>query len=258
MLHLKVQVPETIVLDQFALQFSNCLRQQGAHWFRMIPEGLQTDAEAKGDTFPVTGLKAITTSLLAVPVKTNTNNSLFTNSGPCKGLVFRHRTHCGFSIPCPDGMNSEWSFVIRFYASGQDAQTLMVYGPDTAENYIFLKQDKGTLLFKDNRQNLEILAEAKTDPNGIHTIIAGQSNGRLFLRVGTQKSVQTPNSVDLGFGSDPAQLFLGCRGHMEGLFKTLGSWILKEMIFWPDKNILEPDHFDIIKLFDRYVLWGCE
>lgn len=251
MLLLKSSVPDAVLLGQAAIRLAQHLQDQNAHWFNLCPEGLDFSSN---DEANVTWLQSCTSDLRADPAKPNDGNSHYSIDGSAKGLAFEQGVNCGFAMNFPKGIGEDYSFAIRFNAPTGNARTLITLNPDKVDNYLFLQQAGGTINFKDQQTTLELIASMPSLDDATNLLVVGQSNGALYMRVEKEDVITTETRVDLGL-SGPSKLFIGCRSNRSGLYKTLGSFVMKDIIFWPNQNVLDPKHSATLNMLDEYSMW---
>jgi hypothetical protein len=251
MLQLKYSVPDALLLGQAAIRFAQHLQEQNAHWFNLCPEGLDFSSV---DEASVTWLQSCTSDLRADSAKPNEGNSRYASGDGPKGLVFEQGINCGFEMTLPKGAGADYSFAIRFNAPTGNARTLLTLNPNKVDNYLFVQQAGGTINFKDQQNTLELMASLPSSDDATNLLVVGQSNGALNMRVEKEDVIVTETRVDLGLNG-PSKLFVGCRSNRGGLYKTLGSFVMKDIIFWPEHNILEPKHSETLNMLDEYSMW---
>jgi hypothetical protein len=169
-------------------------------------------------------------------------------------MQFNADQHCGYVTANVGASGDTWSCAVRFDTSGDDPRTLFTLNPDSVDNYVFLEQKAGQTTLKDQRTTLDLTVDTVGPETGSRLVVAGQSADRLWLRVQDDPVEMTPakSGIDLAL---PHNLFFGCRSNRKGLQKTLGAFVLQDVIFWPDRNILEPDHASTLQALDLPDLW---
>ncbi len=246
MLRLDHKVPDALILPEPIAGLKEHLEKQGAHWFSARPDFVdQTDAGA------ATSMKSVTGEAIANRTRANKDNSRLIEGG----LSFREATHCGFMLENLALDSNTWSCAVRFSAPENSARTLMTLNSTGTENYIFLQQVSGQMIFKDQKATLELTTDCNfsTVPN---LVLAGMSNGRLWLRTGRGEVLQSdPGKLAL---DSPMTLFIGCRNNKGRLQKTLGEFTLLDLIFWPTLNILEPAEGETRDALNDDCLWRPE
>jgi hypothetical protein len=107
-------------------------------------------------------------------------------------------------------------------------------------------------VFKDQQGTQEITATTGA-AGRVVTVLAGRSQNRLWLRVPGRTLAQSdPCPLDL---TGPFTLYIGCRSNRGRLKKTLGHFYLQDVVFWPDRNILEPGNTPTLEALDTEALW---
>ncbi|MEM9577391.1 MAG: hypothetical protein AAF999_10305 [Pseudomonadota bacterium] len=243
MLKLDHKVPDALVLPEPVVDLKAHLASKGAHWFCALPE--YTD---QTDTGAVRSLKSVTDDKVATRTRANKDNSRLTEGG----LSFHEAMQCGFLMEGATINPGRWSVAVRFYASQNAARTLVTLNPADSENYVFLQQMSGRMVFKDRQTTLEVTvaSEASTGPT---LVLAGMSEGRLWL-CGEEGEVQRSKQGALGL-EGLMTLFVGCRNDKGRLHKTLGAFTLFDLVFWPDLNVLEPGARETTDALTDHHLW---
>ena len=147
-----------------------------------------------------------------------------------------------------------WSMAARFHISARTAKTVLTIRPEGIENYLFLQVVDGTICFKDDLNTQEVTLALPQDIDQPVLLVAGMSDNRLWLRVqdGAVQTARRAARIDL---ARTATLFIGCRTNRARLLKTAGDFTLTDVVFWPDKNVLSPDHAATLEALDQPALW---
>lgn len=250
MLYLDAHVPQAVLLPERVSDLQAHLTQGGAHWFRMTPASFETSTAATS----VDAVRSCTSQARAQPSQPH-EKSRFDNHLPgTPGLQFVAEQHCGYVAANVGTSGRTWSCALRFQAADSDPRTLFTLNPDSVDNYVFLQQKAGQTTLKDQNSTLELTADTVGPETGSRLIVAGMSSDRLWLRVhdGVVEMTAAKSGIDLAL---PHALFLGCRSNKNGLQKTLGAFVLQDVIFWPDRNILEAGHAETLQALDLPELW---
>lgn len=248
MLLLKQTVPDSVLLDRPMNELAEVLQKQSAHWFHVSPEAVsQTESG-------IEWIQSLTSKSCAKPATPNEGNSVYAPAENPSALAFQKGINCGFALPYSDDLGASYSFAIRFTAPDSNARTLLTLNPQDVDNYLFLNQADGMVIFKDQKTTVEIETHKNMAPDQVCLLVGGQSGGALFLRVDTGPILCSPGSADLQM-KPPGHLFIGCRNNRGGLKKTLGSFAMRDVIFWPDRNILETQHSETLNALDEYCMW---
>lgn len=251
MLKINQTVPEALLLDNCAEDLEDLFRAQGAHWCRAMPEYLGLVHE---DSDSIGWIQSCCSDVQAKAAAPNLGHSFWEKSDSNgEGLVFKAGMNCGFSIPLVDEKRTSFSCAIRYNSLAGEARTLLTLNSDVDGNYLFLQEQSGDLLLKDRFNTFELLARAApTGTTGL--VVFGVSDGVVSLRASPQDDIVRSDNIGLSF-DDGGGLFIGCRSDRKGLLKTLGSYILQDVMFWPDADITEAEHGAILKAVDRFHLW---
>ncbi|MEO9575377.1 MAG: hypothetical protein ABJ263_04500 [Tateyamaria sp.] len=248
MLYLDTHVPDALILPDYVSDLHAHLCDIGAHWFRMKPDFLDMAGAS------VEAVRSCTSGARARPSEPHEKNRFDNYDATALGLKYKSDEHCGYVTANVGSRGSMWSCAVRFDASGDDPRTLFTLNPDSVDNYVFLEQKAGRTTLKDQRNTLDLTVDAVGRETGSRLVVAGMSADRLWLRVQESSIGMTPakSGIDLAL---PHNLFFGCRSNKKGLQKTLGSFVLQDVIFWPDRNVLEPDHAGTLQALDLPDLW---
>lgn len=251
MLQLNQMVPDRLILDRPEKELESLVRKQNAHWFHASLETFDVTAK---NPVNIGLIRSRTSSVSARCARPNKNNSVYSPAGASRGLVFQEGTNCGFAIPYSTELAGSFSFATRMMSESNNARTLLTMNPEKTDNYLFLNQIDGIITFKDQKNTVEMEAPAGTGMGRPCLIIAGQSEGSLYLRVNTGPILRSLETTKLDFEA-PGNLFVGCRSDRRGITKTLGDFRMRDIFFWPDKNVLEPDYSETLNAIDEYIMW---
>jgi len=177
-------------------------------------------------------------TLSAHPTKANASGISYTDT-PMQTLVFNKKHHGGLWVEEATANANCFTFAVIYLSHRKEAKTLLTVNSQNTEDYIFLSEQDGTLLFKNDANILEVSTPIEPH-NGYALVIGGFSEGQLFLQQNGGDVVTSPAKT-LPF-SGPADLFIGCRSHRSGILKTLGESRVSDVFFWSGTNHLcEPD-----------------
>lgn len=251
MLYLDAHVPEALLLPDRVSDLRAHLSDIGAHWFRVRPEHLDMGGASAAS---VDFLRSCTSGARARPSEPHEKSRFDNYNAGVPGLQFNTDQHCGYVTANVGTSGRTWSCAVRFAAAGDDPRTLFTLNPDSVDNYVFLQQKAGQTTLKDQRSTLDLTVDEARRDSGSRLVVAGMSADRLWMRVQDGPVEMTPakSGIDLAL---PHNLFFGCRSNKKGLQKTLGAFVLQDVIFWPDRNILEPDHAGTLQALDLPDLW---
>ncbi len=251
MLFIDVHVPDAVLLPEKITDLQGHLTKIGAHWFRMKPAFFDA---AEGSPRSVDAVRSCTSDARLKPTQPHQKNRFDNAAAEARGLTFIAEQHCGYVATDLGTSGHTWSCAVRFQTGGDDPRTLFTLNSDSVDNYVFLQQKAGQTTLKDQRSTLELTVNSVGPDSGSRLIVAGMSGDRLWLRVhdGPVEATTVKAGVDLAM---PHNLFLGCRSNKNGLQKTLGAFALRDAFFWPDRNILEPEHAETLEALDLPDLW---
>ena len=135
-------------------------------------------------------------------------------------------------------------------------RSLLTLNMAARRNYVFLAEADGQILFKTQDNSGSVALPLGPRDIGPRWLVAGFSDGRFWLaRGGDAPVVAKATRHEIG---GPADLFIGCRSHRQGLLKTLGAGVISDVIFWP-VNILDkadPAARMQAAAFEAYALWS--
>jgi len=242
MLILDADLPEAALLGAEAPALAAAVTSAGGSWYQAAPNWMALDGEAIAEWRPRAGQG------LALPAQPNRGNGKLTPAG----LRLIPATNCGFCIADAAADAADFSFAVLCQPGAEELRTLLTLNLHDARNYLFLSHQAGQVAFKSQSDSGEVSLPM---PPGRALLIAGFSRGRFFLRAGGEvaQSATPPDSSISG----PADLFIGCRSHREGLPKTLGDGHIAQVFFWP-LNILDPKEQAgprQLAALDDYLFW---
>ena len=200
----------------------------------------------------IIGWRASQLAVEAAAAAPNTGNSRF-DAGPPGALVFVEGQNCGFTLSGA-ARKVEAFTVAAIYRSDGEAKTLASVFTGRANNMIFLTEGDGVLLAKDRQATLELSLPVPRG-RGVKLALLGFDGHRLRLGLG---AACTEAGGDIPGLAHRADFFIGCRSNRAGLAKTLGAWLLHELLFWPDRCLLGSDAADdlaALAALDRHVRW---
>ncbi|AMY68551.1 hypothetical protein AKL17_1295 [Frigidibacter mobilis] len=197
----------------------------GGRWYQASAEWLTLDDGTITEWRPRAGQG------LALPAQPNRGNARL----DLAGLRLVPASNCGFCVADAAADAADFSFAVLCHPGVEELRTLLTLNLQGAKNYLFLSHQAGQVSFKSQSDSGEVSLPM---PSGAPVLlVAGFSRGRFFLRAGAEaaQSATPPDTTITG----PADLFIGCRSHREGLPKTLGDGHIAQVFFWP-RNILDP------------------
>lgn len=242
MLILDADLPEAALLGAEAPALAAAITSAGGSWYQAAPEWLTLDGQAITEWRPRAGQAP------ALPAQPNRGHARL---GP-DGLRLTPGTNCGFCVADVAADAADFSFAVLCQPGAEELRTLLTLNLQDARNYLFLSHQSGQVAFKSQSDSGEV---SLAMPEGPNLLIAGFSRGRFFLRAGGEvaQSATPPDTAITG----PADLFIGCRSHREGLPKTLGDGHVAQVFFWPI-NILDPKEQAgprQLAALDDYLFW---
>lgn len=225
MLTIDTNLPEGALLGAEAAALAAAVSAVGGSWFQAAPGWVAPDGGAIAEWRPRAGQG------LALPAAPNRGNARL----DAEGLRLTAGTNCGFCVAGAAADAADFSFAVICRPGAEDLRTLLTLNLQGTKNYLFLSQQSGQVSFKSQSESGEV--SLPLPPGTPALVIAGFSRGRFFLRAGGEvaQSATPPDTAITG----PADLFIGCRSHREGLPKTLGEGHIAQVVFWP-LNILDP------------------
>lgn len=243
MLILDADLPEAALLGAEAPALAAAVTSVGGSWYQAAPDWLTLDGDAITEWRPRAGQG------LALPAQPNRGNGKLTPGG----LRLIPASNCGFCIADAATDAADFSFAVLCRPGADELRTLLTLNLQGTKNYLFLSHQSGQVSFKSQSESGEVSLPM---PQGTDLLlIAGFSRGRFFLRAGGEiaQSATLPDTAITG----PADLFIGCRSHREGLPKTLGDGHIAQVFFWP-VNILDPKEqagAGQLAALDDYLFW---
>lgn len=252
MLFLNTRVPPTLILPEPVSDLHAHLTAQNAHWFRAEPDYLVANMSDKHGS--VDALLSCTSPRRAAQTNSNSNNTFFGPGSDDPGLVFKAELHCGYMVPdiVPDARN--WSAAVRFAAPDGEARTLLTLNTDALENYVFLQQTTGEVLFKDRQNTLECHGEISASTAMPNVYAVGFSDDQLWLKMNDGPILMSPKNAKMDL-SGALTLFIGCRNNKGRLHKKLGQFLLHDVVVWPDLNVLDPAQKATQRALENPTLW---
>jgi hypothetical protein len=153
------------------------------------------------------------------------------------------------------------------YRPGDDkeAQSVLTLNCDISGNsdkakdpppYLFIKDNGDFLNVKDTKEAVEIVAPIAESSRKDRLLIVSLSGNELALSQNLDPAV-VEHGRDTGMHG-AANLYIGCRSDRRGLVKTLGSSIIREVIFWPSHTLLLPrnqEEQDQLTALRQFFLW---
>lgn len=228
MLTIDADLPKAALLGAEGPALAAALSAVGGSWYQATPGWLTLAGDgAISEWRPRAGQGA------ALPAQPNRGNGKLDPAGA--GLRLVPATNCGFCIADAATDAADFSFAVLCRPGADELRTLLTLNLQAAKNYLFLSHQAGQASFKSQSDSGEVSLPMPSKTPTL--LIAGFSRGRFFLRAGAEvaQSATPPDTAITG----PADLFIGCRSHREGLPKTLGDGHIAEVFFWP-RNILDP------------------
>ncbi len=187
----------------------------------------------------------------AEPTEPNKGNGQIGEADDLIGLQCKAQTHCGMVADAvtPDATTA--TVAIRFYTPpGEDARTLFTL--NAGDNYVFLSENDGTLIAKDDNGlvSINLPCPPRDAPRMAIVSLFGD---QLALSVGPNRA---DGKASNGILSGQADLFIGCRNQRPRLLKTLGSALILDVLFFPNRALLHEDAAEL-KALKRHHLWAA-
>ncbi|MEX3014497.1 hypothetical protein [Gymnodinialimonas hymeniacidonis] len=188
----------------------------------------------------------------AEPTEPNEGNGQIGEVDDLIGLQCKAQTHCGMVAEAvtPDAATA--TLAVRFYTPpGEDARTLLTL--NTGDNYIFLSETAGTLTAKDDQDLISI--DLPCPPQDAPRMaIVSLFGDQLALSLGPNRA---DGKAGTGILKGEASLFIGCRNQRPRLLKTLGSALILDVWFFPNRALLHEQAAPELKALKRHHLWAA-
>lgn len=247
MLYLDAELPPGALVDQAGPALAAIMADVSGLWFQADPDHMETQNGV------ATAWQARQGTGTAQPAQPNKGHGKL----GLEGLELLAGKNCGFALEgaAPDA--TCLSFAVFYTAPTQDIRTLLSIKLAAAKNYLFLYEQEGVLGLKDQGGAGSITCDILPS-QGQKLVVGGLSGKRLYLRQ-TAAKVISADAPDLDF-TGPADLFIGCRSHREGLLKTFGTGSIAAVFLWPGLNILDPASAQgaaQLRVLDNYRFWDA-
>lgn len=252
MLEIPENLPTGALLDQNGVALAALMASRGDTWFMADPISFTFEENSESTVIewhPRIG------EITAIPSTPNTGNSQYLSSSEKEGLLLVPSINCGFCIPEIVTSTDQFSFAILYNSPVGEARTLLSLNPNDTKNYLFLNEADGSVVFKDQKNSAELAHKIDPASTQCRLVVGGFSKGQIHLSVDGSKPISIPSGATL---SAPANLFIGCRSHRNGIVKTLGDAVIQGVLVWPNLNVLdqnEPTAHQIMQLLNSYWLW---
>ncbi|SEO08031.1 hypothetical protein SAMN04490248_101273 [Salinihabitans flavidus] len=204
----------------------------GAVWYAARGEAIARDGGAVIGWTPENGL-----GIPAVPVTANAGGGLSDGGG----LRFEREVNAGLVAENALVDARHFTVAVRFESPEHEARTLVTLNPGAHDNYLFLSEKEGTLIWEDEDATAGVRMPSRA---GAQWVAASYALGALSLsradEGGDFEDVQSgPASLSLAAAmAGASDLFIGCRSHRKGIVKTLGASVIHDILFWIDADCL--------------------
>jgi hypothetical protein len=247
MLHLPQTLPSGALIGGEGSALTKALAVTGGARF------IAREADVVRSDGGITGWREASGAVAAATSTPNTGNSRF-DPAIAAAFLFEAGVHCGFFL---DAFAPE---VRRFtaaviYSSDGEARTLCSVSTGQSNNLIFLSESEGKLTAKDRQDSVEVSLAMPANPLKTRLVVLCFTGRALSVRH-AGRIAQSEGSVPAM--AHPGSFFFGCRSNRPGLTKTLGSFRLHEVVFWPDRALIgstDPDEVAALATLDAYHRW---
>ena len=189
----------------------------------------------------------------ARPVDPNDDNATLLEGG---GVAFTRGVNCGFVVDAALVEQDCFCLAIRVTSPDAEARSLLTVNPDASDNYLFLSESEGRLIWRDDAGMVEVSIPA---PGKDYWVLAGFDKGQLHLTAAPvgdvfpipQKSTR-PSAELAAELNGVADLFIGCRSHRKGILKTLGTSVVHDVLIWLDHGASTPAALEQVARACRY------
>jgi hypothetical protein len=247
MLYLDAELPPGALVDQAGPALAAIMAGVSGLWFQADPDHVETRQGVATAWRPRQGFGT------AQPAQPNKGHGKL----GLEGLELLAGKNCGFALEGAVANATNLSFAVLYNSPTQDIRTLLSIKLAAAKNYLFLYEQEGLLGLKDQGGAGSVTCDIQPS-QGQKLVVGGLSGKRLYLRQGAAP-VQATDAPDLDF-TGPADLFIGCRSHREGLLKTFGTGAIAAVFLWPTLNILDPASpaaLAQLRALDQYRFWDA-
>jgi hypothetical protein len=242
-LELDMELPDGALIDRADAEFGRALDGSGAIWLQ--------GSEPHFVTVPGTGVLrewiARVGDTTAHPVEPNEGHGFVGCKHGQSGLSCSMETNCGFVLDRVTTDASRFSMAVIYLPPAEgEARTLLSLntGFDRSGSggkkggYIFLSDSDGQIVAKDTGDNVGLEMAAPAVAGQPRLVLLTLDRGRLAL-MASGAGMAEIEGIPPGL-NHPASLFIGCRSHRKGLKKTLGSSLIRDVVFWPRSLLLAP------------------
>lgn len=242
-LDIKFALPEAVVLKPMAPGFTQRFNDSKAVWVCAEPS-LFTES---GNPDCSADWQARCGDIVALPAKPNTGNSKLTSLSGISCLAFLPRVNCGYCIPEATLGDEPFSLALIYAPSMEnEPRSLATINPvEDENNYLFLSERENAIELTDKQGSFSLRQLVTPEHKGFRLVIFSRTEERYALALEGRiirhqfPSVENLKEDETGFDiSGISDLFIGCRSHRKGILKTLGEFLLADIFFWPNKDIL--------------------
>lgn len=197
----------------------------GAFWFAACAPGL---TGTQWQCFPMDGP-------VAQPAEPHIGHLDLVDTG---GLRFTGGTNSGWVVDALINDLQDVTLALRIESAGE-ARSLATLNPKKSDTYLFLAEKGGELIWQEDHGQADPLIRPAN--SGKRWVLASYSKGVLSLAEGIPTAPLPPSNWSEGLAdrmTGPIDLFIGCRSHRKGIQKTLGDFVLHDLLIWPDQDCL--------------------
>lgn len=250
MLNILQELPQSILLGAERHALLSRIKDMGGIWFHGDPDHVLIDETG------VTGWRALGDGpeIVAQPTLPNDKNSQFDIAQ--SAFVFRTALHCGLTLPNAVPSIRKFTAAVIFASPVEPARSLFALNTGASNDMIFLSEAEGEVFAQDRQGAIRVALPAAARSAAKQLVILSYENRKLSLWAGGKLAQHSGRPIGL---DAPADLFIGCRSNKSGLSKTLGASCIFDVMFWPDRALLngsDPTDHATLALLHRYHRWS--
>jgi len=217
----------------------------GGLWFTAHPDEVLIDGDA------ITGWRARVGGVDLRPSAPNQGGSRF-GMDP-NGFILRTGAHCGFTLQNAVQKLGRFTAAVVFAAPDEDIRSLFALNTGASNDMIFLSESEGQIFAKDRAGGVSVQLPAPAQRSARWRLAIVSYTGR-GLHLWADGAAAYSQGVALGM-EGPADMFIGCRSNRSGLAKTLGAGRIREVLFWPNRALLDEPASPDLTALHRYFRW---
>lgn len=239
-------LPMACLLDGDGKALEGAVAASGGMWFRAHPDHVLIS----GDT--ITGWRARVGGVDLRPSAPNEGASRF-DLEPMS-FVLRTGVHCGFTLPNATQRTARFTAAVIFAAPADDIRTLFALNTGASNDMIFLSEADGQIFAKDRAGGVAAYLPSPRRSAAWRMAIVSYTGRSLHLWADGVQAVG--QGVALGMDA-AADMFVGCRSNRAGLAKTLGAGRIRDVLFWPQRALLDEPASPELAALQRYHRWSA-